>query len=142
MCRQYFWVPRWLRDPGEELLLRGHTLKWTHIGKKEIVKTNDEFDRMCGKYWVINKTKIILIIQVISVLFTVAHCQVCYRGQSDLSIVQVRRACNSKYKLQDSERNNCMGSTLKIRIFIIQTIHFHMVVTTTHNKYMCIFHWG
>ena len=47
-----------------------------------------------------------------------------------------------KYKLQGYERSNCMGNTLKIRIFTIHTLHFHMVVTATHNKYMCIFHWG
>ena len=64
------------------------------------------------------------------------------RGPSDLSIVQVRRACSSKCKLQGSERSNCMGNTLKIRIFTMHTLHFYMVVTTMHNKYMCIFHWG
>ena len=63
------------------------------------------------------------------------------RGPSDMSIVQVRKACNPKCKLQGSERSNCMGNTLKIRIFTIHTLHFHMVVTATHNKYMFIFHW-
>ena len=65
-----------------------------------------------------------------------------YRGPSDLSIVKVRGACKPKCKLQGSEKSNCMGNTLKIRIFTIHTLHFYMVVTTTHNKYMCIFHWG
>ena len=65
-----------------------------------------------------------------------------YRGPSDLSIVKVRGACKPKCKLQGSEQSNCMGNTLKIRIFTIHTLHFYMVVTTTHNKYMCIFHWG
>ena len=44
-----------------------------------------------------------------------------YRGPSDLSIVQVRRACNPKYKLQGSERSNFIENTLKIRIFTIHT---------------------
>ena len=47
-----------------------------------------------------------------------------------------------KYKLQGSERSNCMENTLKIRVFTIHTLHYYIVVTTTHNKYLCIFHWG